>query len=133
MYLLDTDILSNLMKRKPSVNLQARVATVPADAQFSSSITLGELIFGARKKGSSNLMQQVEDRVVSYMPMLPFDADAARRYGDIRAELERRGTPIGDADLRIASIALARGLIVVTGNTKHFERVPDLVVENWLS
>lgn len=133
MYLLDTDILSNLMKRKPSVRLQSRVASVPADAQFSSSITLGELIFGARKKGSSNLMQQVEDRVVSYLPMLPFDADAARRYGDIRAELERRGTPIGDADLRIASIALARGLIVVTGNTKHFERVPDLVVENWLS
>jgi len=87
----------------------------------------------AKKKGSSGLMQQVEDRVVSYLPMLPFDADAARRYGDIRAELERRGTPIGDADLRIASIALARGLIVVTGNTKHFERVPDLVVENWLS
>lgn len=133
MYLLDTDILSNLMKRKPSLRLQARVASLPADAQFSSSITLGELVFGAKKKGSSGLMQQVEDRVVSYLPMLPFDADAARRYGDIRAELERRGTPIGDADLRIASIALARGLIVVTGNTKHFERVPDLVVENWLS
>lgn len=133
MYLLDTDILSNLMKRKPSLRLQARVASLPADAQFSSSITLGELVFGAKKKGSSSLMQQVEDRVVSYLPMLPFDADAARRYGDIRAELDRRGTPIGYADLRIASIALARGLIVVTGNTKHFERVPDLVVENWLS
>ena len=133
MYLPDTDILSNLMKRKPSIRLQARVASLSADAQFSSSITLGELVFGAKKKGSSSLMQQVEDRVVSYLPMLPFDADAARRYGDIRAGLERRGTPIGDADLRIASIALARGLIVVTGNTKHFERVPDLVVENWLS
>ncbi len=132
MYLLDTDILSNLMKRKPSIRLQARVASVPAEAQFSSSITLGELVFGAKKKRSSRLMQEVEDRVVSYLPMLPFDADAARRYGDIRAELERRGTPIGDADIRIASIALARGLIVVTGNTKHFERVPDLVVENWL-
>ena len=133
MYLLDTDILSNLMKRTPSIRLQARVASVPAGAQFSSSITLGELIFGAKKKGSSRLMQEVEDRVVSYLPMLPFDADAARRYGDIRAELERRGTPMGDADLRIASIALARRLVLVTGNTKHFQRVPDLVVENWLS
>lgn len=132
MYLLDTDILSNLMKRKPSVRLQARVASVPAEAQFSSSITLGELMFGAKKKGSSRLVREVEDRVASYLPMLPFDADAARRYGDIRAELERRGTPIGDADLRIASIALARGLTVVTGNTKHFARVPDLVLENWL-
>ena len=133
MYLLDTDVLSNLMKRKPSVRLQARVASVPAEAQFSSSITLGELMFGAKKKGSSRLVREVEDRVASYLPMLPFDADAARRYGDIRAELERRGTPIGDADLRIASIALARGLTVVTGNTKHFARVPDLVLENWLS
>ena len=133
MYLLDTDILSNLMKRKPSVRLQARVASVPAEAQFSSSITLGELMFGAKKKGSSRLVREVEDRVASYLPMLPFDAAAARRYGDIRAELERRGTPIGDADLRIASIALARGLIVVTGNTKHFGRVPDLDLENWLS
>lgn len=132
MYLLDTDILSNLMKRKPSVRLQARVAAVPAEARFSSSITLGELMFGAKKKGSSRLVREVEDRVASYLPMLPFDADAARRYGDIRAELERRGTPIGDADLRIASIALARGLIVVTGNTKHFARVPDLILENWL-
>ena len=133
MYLLDTDILSNLMKRKPSVKLQTRVASVPAEAQFSSSITFGELMFGAKKKSSSRLVQEVEDRVASYLPVLPFDADAARRYGDIRAELERRGTPIGDADLRIASIALARGLIVVTGNTRHFERVPDLVLENWLS
>lgn len=132
MYLLDTDILSNLMKRKPSVRLQARVASVPAEAQFSSSITLGELMFGAKKKGSSRLVREVEDRVASYLPMLPFDADAARRYGDIRAELERRGTPIGDADLRIASIALARGLVVVTGNTKHFARVPELVMENWV-
>jgi tRNA(fMet)-specific endonuclease VapC len=133
MYLLDTDILSNLMKRNPSVRLRARVASVPAEAQFSSSITLGELMFGAKKKGSSRLVREVEDRVASYLPMLPFDADAARRYGDVRAELERRGTPIGDADLRIASIALARGLIVVTGNTKHFARVPDLILENWLS
>ena len=133
MYLLDTDILSNLMKRKPSVRLRARVASVPAAAQFSSSITLGELMFGAKKKGSSRLVREVEDRVASYLPMLPFDAAAAGRYGDIRAALERRGTPIGDADLRIASIALARGLIVVTGNTKHFARVPDLVLENWLS
>ena len=133
MYLLDTDILSNLMKRKPSRSLEARIASVPAAAQFASSITLGELIFGAKKKGSSRLMQEVEDRVVSGLPVLPFDADAARRYGEVRAELERRGTPIGDADIRIASIALVRGLIVVTGNTSHFHRVPSLTVENWLS
>ena len=133
MYLLDTDILSNLMKREPSPNLEAKMASVSAAAQFASSITLGELIYGAKKKGSSRLMQEVEDRVASHLPVLPFDAEAARRYGAVRAELENRGTPIGDADIRIASIALVRGLIVVTGNTRHFERVPDLPVENWLT
>ena len=78
-------------------------------------------------------MREVEDRVASHLPVLPFDAEAARRYGEVRAELENRGTPIGDADVRIASIALVRGLIVVTGNTRHFERVPNLTVENWMS
>lgn len=67
------------------------------------------------------------------LPVLPFDASAARRYGEVRAELERRGTPIGDADLRIASIALDRDLTVVTGNVRHFEKVPGLAVENWLA
>ena len=133
MYLLDTDILSNLMKREPSRSLEARMASVPTAAQFASSITLGELIYGATKKGSSRLLQEVEDRVASQLLVLPFDAEAARRYGAVRAELESRGTPIGDADIRIASIALVRGLTVVTGNTRHFERVPNLTVENWLS
>ena len=65
--------------------------------------------------------------------VLPFDASAARRYGEIRALLEGQGTPIGDAILRLAGIALARRLTVVTANTRHFERVPALPVENWLS
>ena len=133
MYLLDTDILSDQMKRLPSANLRAKIVSVPAHLQFTSSITLGELIFGAKKKASHRLMRQVEERVMSNLPVLPFDADAARHYGETRAELERRGTRIDDADLRIASIALARRLIVVTGNTRHFERVPDLSVENWLA
>ena len=64
--------------------------------------------------------------------MLPFDEAAARRYGEVRAELERRGTPLGDGDLRIGSIALAQGLTLVTGNVRHFWRIPGLMVENWL-
>ena len=66
------------------------------------------------------------------LPILPFDAGAARRYGEIRAQLERQGTMLGDADLCIASIALARDLTIVTGNVRHFQRVPGLSVENWL-
>ena len=134
MYLLDTDVLSNLLKRSPSIALIAKLAAVPVDWQFTSSITLGELLYGARRQGprAGDLLDRIETRLLPELPVLPFDAVAARRYGEVRTELERRGTPLGDADLRIAAIALARGLTVVTGNIRHFQRVPRLRVENWL-
>ena len=133
MYLFDTDILSNLMKRSPSIPLQTRIASVPTQRQHTSSITLGELIYGANRlrPRSSDLLRRI-NQIVANLSVLPFDAAAAKRYGESRALLESRGTPVGDADLRIASIALARGLIVITANTRHFERVPDLPVENWI-
>ena len=134
MYLLDTDVLSNLLKRSPSMSLITKLAAVPAESQFTSSITLGEVLDGARRRGpqADDLLTQIETRLLPELPVIPFDTTAARRYGEVRTELERRGTPLGDADLRIAAIALARGLTVVTGNVRHFQRVPGLAVENWL-
>ena len=64
--------------------------------------------------------------------IVPFDRPAAEAYGRLRAELERTGRPLPDADLMIAAIGLARRLVVVTGNVKHFARVQGLQVENWL-
>ncbi len=134
MYLLDTDILSNLMKRSPSTILIAKLASIPVNQQLTSSITLGELVYGARRLPARTevLMERLETTLLPNLPVLPFDATAARHYGEVRAELERRGIPLGDADLRIAAIALTHSLIVVTGNVRHFQRVPGLVVENWL-
>ena len=66
------------------------------------------------------------------MTVLPFDPRAAEAYGRLRAELEREGRRLGEPDLRIASIALSRGVTLVTGNVRHFARVPGLVVEDWL-
>lgn len=133
-YLLDTDTLSNLVKPTPSMRLVARLASVPTGQQSTSSITLGELVYGARRLGprGERLMERIERLVLQNLSVLAFDEAAARRYGEVRAELERKGTPIGDADLRIAAIALAEDLTVVTGNTRHFEVVPGLRVENWL-
>lgn len=132
-YLLDTDILSNLMKRAPSSALIARLARVPPEQQFTSSITLGELVYGSHRSSRAEaLLERIESTLLSDLPILPFDASAARRYGEVRAELEKRGTPIGDADMRIAAIALVRGFKVVTGNERHFRRVPGLEVENWM-
>ena len=134
MYLLDTDILSNLLRRSPSPALITRLAKVPPEQQVTSSITLGELVYGAYRleDRAGVLLQRLDETLLPNLPVIPFDASAARRYGETRAELERRGTPIGDADLRIASIALDRDLTVVTGNVRHFEKVPGLPVENWL-
>ena len=134
MFLLDTDILSNLMKWSPSTALIAKLASVPPEQQFTSSIMFGELIFGAHRLGprSTVLLGQIETRLIPNLPILPFDAVAARRYGEVRALLEGQGTSLGDADLRIAAIALVRSLTVVTANTRHFRRVPGLPVENWL-
>ncbi|MDQ3862458.1 MAG: type II toxin-antitoxin system VapC family toxin [Actinomycetota bacterium] len=133
MYLLDTDILSNLMKRAPASTLVARLARVPPEDQFTSSVTLGELLYGAyRSSRTATLLERIEETLLPELPILPFDTAAARRYGELRELLERRGTPIGDADTRVASIALSRGLTVVTGNERHFRQVPQLEVENWL-
>jgi predicted nucleic acid-binding protein len=134
MYLLDTDILSNLLKPVPSTTLIAKLSSVPVEQQFTSSITLGELIYGAYRQRTRTdaLLEQVDRVLLTNRRVLPFDAAAARRYGEVRADLERRGTPLDDADLRIAAIALSRNLTIVTGNVRHFQRVPGLAVENWL-
>jgi tRNA(fMet)-specific endonuclease VapC len=134
-FLLDTDVLSNLIRRAPSPNLLARLATIPPRQQCTSSITLGELVYGAHRSGERRqaLLGQIESRLLPNLPVYPFDASAARRYGSLRAELEECGLRLADADLRIAAIALANGLVLVTGNVRHFRRVPGLTVENWLA
>jgi tRNA(fMet)-specific endonuclease VapC len=133
-YLLDTDIISNLLRRTPSTTLIRRLAAVAPEDQHTSSITLGELVYGAHRvpERTEQLLEKIDAVIPTHLPALPFDDVASRHYGVIRADLERAGTPIGEADMRIAAIALARGLAVVTGNGRHFERVPGLHVENWL-
>jgi tRNA(fMet)-specific endonuclease VapC len=78
------------------------------------------------------LVEKIEAVLLPNLPVLAFDTAAARRYGGIRAELERLDTPIGEADMRIAAISLSRGLRVITGNERHFGRVPELETESWL-
>jgi predicted nucleic acid-binding protein len=131
-YLFDTDTLSNLIRRSPSIDLLRRLGSTPRAEQFTSSVTVGELLYGALRARLSVLQEDIERVVVGNMTVLPFDTAAARVYAEIRADLDRRGVPIGDADTRIAAVGLVETLTVVTGNVRHFERVPGLRVENWL-
>lgn len=133
MYCFDTDILSAVIRRDPPLSLIRRLAQTPPEDQFTTSVTLGELLYGAAKRGSATLTQKVREVVTGALPVLPFDESAAEVYGPLRAELESRGRRLDEPDLRIACIALSRGLAVVTANVRHFSRVPDLKVENWLA
>jgi len=134
-FLLDTDVVSHVLRPAPNARLMNRLSAT-RDQQAISSISLGELVFGAHllppNRRDPYLKRLTEAPIVD-LPVLPFDKEAAYRYGELRAELKRRGRPIGDADTRIASIALARGLTVITGNVRHFQQVPGLAVENWLA
>jgi tRNA(fMet)-specific endonuclease VapC len=132
MYCFDTDTLSAVLKRDPPLALIRRLAQVAPAFQFTTTITLGELLYGAARRGSPKLTRRVRELVALATTVLSFDERAAEVYGPLRAELERAGRRLDEPDLRIASIALSRDLTVVTGNVRHFGRVPNLAVENWL-
>jgi tRNA(fMet)-specific endonuclease VapC len=131
-YLLDTDTISATMRPRPDLHLARRIANVPDDALFFASITLGELLFGAMRRRNQRLLDEIFE-FAEFVPVLSFDDDAARVYALLKTELERQGTPLAEPDLRIAATALVWDLTLVTGNVRHFARVPGLTVENWLS
>ena len=134
MYLLDTDTLSGLTTRRPSADLIAKFVSIPAQQRHTSSITLAELLFGALRLGEDGraLLARIEVVLQELHSVIPFDQTAARRFGQLKADMELNGTPLAEADLRIGSIALSNELIVVTGNVRHFQRIPGLTIENWL-
>ena len=133
LYLIDTDTLGNLLSKRPSVRLLRRLSATSPSQQFTSTITAGELYYGIeRSSQSEKLRKRLEDEVWPRVTVLSFDVKAAEVYGRLRAELERKGEPLSDPDLMIASIALANSLTLITGNTKHFKRVNELQIENWL-
>jgi predicted nucleic acid-binding protein len=132
-YLLDTDTISNLLKKHPSPTLLRKLAGLSVEEQFTSSITVGELIYGAyRSTRPDYFLTRLDQLVWPNINILSFDEAAARVYGQLRAKLEQTGTSLSEPDLRIASIALCSQLTLITGNIRHFSRVPNLRFENWL-
>jgi tRNA(fMet)-specific endonuclease VapC len=130
-YLLDTDILSDLL-RSPRGRIATRIAEVGEDAVATSVVVAAELRFGAEKKGSPRLSERVET-ILSAIKILPFESPGDVIYGRLRADLERRGTPIGANDMLIAAHAITLGYVLVTDNMREFERVADLRLVNWLT
>lgn len=129
-YMLDTNICIYVMKTYPPAVLEKFNAL--AEQLCISSITLGELHYGAEKSArrADNLL--AIGHFVARLEVLPFADKAAAHYGQVRAELERAGTPCGAHDMQIGAHARSEGLILVTNNMKEFERMPGLRVENWV-
>lgn len=129
--MLDANTLSDLI-RHPRGALVRRLSSTEPDAVCTSIVVACELRFGANRKGSVVLTKRVEQLLAS-LTVLPLDEPADQHYADIRASLERAGTPIGSHDLFIAAHARSRDMTLVTRNMREFERVPDLRVEDWLT
>jgi predicted nucleic acid-binding protein len=133
MFLLDTNIISELIKKQPSPYLLERMKEVPDAALYSASVCAMELRFGAlRVPNSEALWTRIQKRILTRIQILPFGYQEAMKAAELLAALYATGRPIGIEDTMIASTALINGLIVVTANTGHFSRVPGLLMENWL-
>ena len=129
-FLLDTDICIYIQRQKPLQVLARLEALEPGEAVVSV-ITWGELMYGAGKSGQTSRVLQVLDEFGAIIPVLPMPEQAGRNYGQLRANLESLGPPIGNNDLWIAAHALTAGLTLVTNDEREFRRVPGLLIENW--
>jgi|SRR6185437_15630709 len=129
-YLLDTNIVSDLI-RNPQGQVSRHISRVGEAQVCSSIIVAAELRYGAVKRGSQRLTEQVES-VLSVLEILPFESLADAVYGSLRAQIERAGGPIGGNDLLIAAQAIALDYTIVTDNEREFKRIERLTRENWL-
>jgi tRNA(fMet)-specific endonuclease VapC len=130
-YMLDTNICIYVIKNHPP-ELRARFNSL-ADQLCISSVTLAELHFGAEKSARRLENLQAILQFSARLEVLAFPEKAAAHYGQIRAEVQRLGTPVGPLDMLIGAHARAEGLTIVTNNTREFRRLPGVRVENWVS
>ena len=129
-FLLDTNILIALSKQRPG--LSERLEGIAADAVLLSSVVVAEIEYGIAKSRRRQHNRRVFDALLSGFRVLPFDAAAARLYGPIRADLEKRGRLIGPYDLMIVAHAKVVDAVLVTDNIREFGRVVGLKTANWL-
>ncbi len=129
-YMLDTNICIYTIKHKPDTVIQNFLLHDPEEMCISA-VTYAELMHGVEKSRAADKNRIALSLFLSPLTILDFSVRAAEEYGKIRAELERRGTPIGTMDLLIAGHARAERLVLVTNNTKEFLRVEGLAAENW--
>ncbi len=133
-FLFDTDAISELLRPRPLASYLVWIRTVSREDQFVSAVTVGELFKGAyRSVAKEKHLRNIEERILPAVTVLPYDIATARVFGEIRAHLEDQGRILPDADLQIAATAIHHGLELVTGNVRHFERIPKLQLNSILA
>jgi predicted nucleic acid-binding protein len=133
MYLLDTNIISYLVRGKN--NIQDKVANIPFDELAISSITFSELLYGSsiiKDKVQSNLLITTYLNIAQELELLDFDYNSAIIFSDIKSDLKKLGKLVADTDIQIASIAINNNLILITNNTKDFINMKNLKLDNWI-
>jgi tRNA(fMet)-specific endonuclease VapC len=129
-YMLDTDVCVFVMRER-SPSLRERFRSAP-DQLCISSVTLGELLYGAEKSARRLRNLEIVESFSARLEILPFGEKAAAHYGQIRTQLERTGQRAGAYDMMIGGHARSEGLVLVTNNVREFERMPGVTSENWL-
>jgi tRNA(fMet)-specific endonuclease VapC len=127
--LLDTDTCINILRGNAAV-IDRRAAT--RDEVVTTWINAAELYYGASKSIAPERNRTLVQRFLATLPVVGLDDAAVQIFGEAKALLERQGRRVADADLFIGAIAVANQAAVVTGNRRHYERIPGVAVEDWI-
>lgn len=128
MKILDTDHCIEILRGK--LNVEKKIK--PGQELAIASISVAELTHGAHRSSRPEANLASLDVFLAALTVLPFDEFSARRFGALKADMERAGTPMDNLDLQIASIVMEHNAVLVTHNRRHFQRLPDLKLEDWL-
>ncbi len=129
MRLLDTDVCVEILRGNQGVISRRRAVT---DAVVTSWITASELFYGAAKSSSPAENTRLVTQFLGTLQIVPMGLSASQLFGKVKSDLERAGQRLADADLLIGSICLARAAVLVTGNRRHYQRIPGLAIEDWI-
>jgi tRNA(fMet)-specific endonuclease VapC len=134
LFMLDANICIYLLNRRTGYeNILARIDGLAYEQVVISSLTLAELRYGIAKSVKKEANRVKLEYFLYQFECLPFDVEATVRYGDVRTQLEAKGTPIGPLDTLIAAHALSVSAMLITNNVREFERVDGLTVANWIN
>lgn len=129
MILLDTDICIEILRGNQGV-IDRRYQT---DERVAISfMTVGELYYGAEKSKNSSKNKNIIDEFILTIDIINTDIEILRKFGELKSNLHKKSTPLADADILIAATCISKCNKLITGNIKHFERINDLIIENWI-